>query len=217
MRAAWERIQKADHFEALGLKREAASGVIKATYFALAKSWHPDAGGPDDPAEGKRLRADLFARIGEAWAVLGDEAQRKQYLDDLKTGAASTVDVSAIFEAEDLFQRAQVLERTRQYPLALQELDKAIQLNDKEPEFHVLRAWVRFLVAQDRKAQLPRSAGEIEAALKELPNCKSGHLFLGRMAKVVGDLGLAEKYLKRGLQVLPDDSELQRELRYLRK
>jgi hypothetical protein len=37
------------------------------------------------------------------------------------------------------------------------------------------------------------------------------------MAKVVGDLNLAEKHLKRGLQVVPDHPELARELKYLRR
>jgi hypothetical protein len=37
------------------------------------------------------------------------------------------------------------------------------------------------------------------------------------MAKIVGELALAEKHLKRGLAVAPNDLELQRELKYLRK
>jgi hypothetical protein len=37
------------------------------------------------------------------------------------------------------------------------------------------------------------------------------------MAKLTGDLSLAEKHLKRGLQVAPEHADLQRELKYLRK
>jgi hypothetical protein len=37
------------------------------------------------------------------------------------------------------------------------------------------------------------------------------------MAKVVGDMNLAEKHLKRGLQAAPDHPELARELKYLRR
>jgi hypothetical protein len=37
------------------------------------------------------------------------------------------------------------------------------------------------------------------------------------MAKLAGNLTLAEKQLKRGLAVAPEHADLQRELRFLRK
>ena len=52
---------------------------------------------------------------------------------------------------------------------------------------------------------------------KKSPRCVAGYLFLGQMAKIVGDLALAEKQLKRGLGIAPDHVDLQRELKYLRK
>mgnify|MGYP003343586851 CR=1 FL=1 len=55
------------------------------------------------------------------------------------------------------------------------------------------------------------------AALKKVPRCMPAYLFLGQMAKIAGDLALAERHLKRGLQIFPDDPDLLRELRYLRK
>jgi len=217
VRAAKERLAKADHFEVLGLKREASAAQVKTAYFALAKAWHPDAAGQDDSPEARQLRAELFARASEAWAVLGEEASRKAYLLDLHTGAVADLDVAAILEAESLFQRATVLVKTRQYPQALEELDKAILLNAGEPEFLVWRAWVLFLTADDRRRQQAQSAAEIEAALKKLPRCMPGYLFLGQMAKLGGDLAQAERHLKRGLAVDAENVELQRELKYLRK
>jgi len=217
LRAAAARLAAVDHFEALGVRRQATAAQIKAAYFALAKAWHPDSAAPGAPPEARQLRIDLFARISAAWGVLGDEAQRKQYLSDLESGGAGEVDIGAVLEAESIFQRAQVLVRTRQYAVALEELEKAIGLNAEEAEFHVWRAWVRFLLASDRKRQMARSAPEIEAALKKVPRCLPGYLFLGLMAKICGDLALAERHLKRGVALEPNDPELQRELKYLRK
>jgi hypothetical protein len=37
------------------------------------------------------------------------------------------------------------------------------------------------------------------------------------MAKIAGNPALAEKHLRRGLEVAPEHLELQRELKYLRK
>jgi cytochrome c-type biogenesis protein CcmH/NrfG len=79
------------------------------------------------------------------------------------------------------------------------------------------RAWCEFLLAGEKRKKLPESAAAIEAELKRNPRCAQGYLFLGRMAKIVGDLATAEKQLKRGLQVAPEHLELQRELKYLRK
>ena len=78
------------------------------------------------------------------------------------------------------------------------------------------RAWCEFLLSTDRKAAHGKASGDVEAALRRNPKCVQGYLFLGQMAKIAGDLGLAEKQLKRGLQVAPDHTELQRELKYLR-
>jgi hypothetical protein len=215
LRAVYERLATADHFEALGVKRDATPAQVKAAYFQLAKTYHPDAAPASEPAETKRLRADIFARLGAAWRVLGDEAARAGYLEELKTGGQ--VDVSRIFEAEDLFQKAVVLVRARQYERALALLHQAEALNADEPEFGVWKAWVAFLLAADKKAQGAESAAAIEHALKKNPRCLPGYLFLGQMAKLQGDAALAERHLKRGLALDPDHADLARELKFLRK
>ena len=43
------------------------------------------------------------------------------------------------------------------------------------------------------------------------------YLFLAQMAKIVGDLASAERHLNRGLALEPDDLDLVRELKYLRR
>jgi curved DNA-binding protein CbpA len=214
--AEYQRLLDADHFEALGVKREAAGAQIKAAYLRLAKVYHPDAAEPGESPETRKLREDIFARLGEAWATLGDDAKRAEYARLLASGGAqSAVDVSAIFQAEELFQRATVFVKTRQYPKALDALEQAMKLNAEEPEFDVWRAWIEFLVAADRTKQHAASAARIEAALKKSPRCMPGYLFLGQMAKLDGDPGAAERHLKRGLALDPGHADLARELRHL--
>ncbi|HET6922856.1 MAG TPA: DnaJ domain-containing protein [Anaeromyxobacteraceae bacterium] len=219
LRAIHERMkQAADHFEVLGLKLGAAAPLIKAAYFQAAKAYHPDAAPLDDPPDMKQLRVDVFARLGEAWAVLGDDRKRARYLEELKTGAAQ-VDVMAILQAENLFQMAIVQVKTRKHEEALQTLEEAVKLNADEPEFAVWRAWVQFLLApqERKKSQQEASAQVIEAALRKNPRCMPAHLFLGQMAKLVDDVPAAERAWKRGLAVDEGNVDLQRELRYLKK
>jgi curved DNA-binding protein CbpA len=58
-----------DLYEVLQVRRGAEPEVIRAAYRALARKHHPDFGGS----------AERMAAINEAWAILGDAAQREAY------------------------------------------------------------------------------------------------------------------------------------------
>jgi len=207
----------ADHFTVLGVKRDAAASQIKIAYFQLAKTYHPDSVPGSTPDAVKKLCADAFSRISEAWGVLGDDARRAQYVDDLKTGAGVDVDVMNILAAETTFDAGVLLVKARQYEAAIVKFVEAMKLNPDEAEFGMWKAWCEFLLAADKRNVHSAAAHAIEAGLKRNPRCAQGYLFLGQMAKLVGDVALAEKQLKRGLAEWPDHADMQRELKYLRK
>jgi curved DNA-binding protein CbpA len=201
----------------LGVKQEATGAQVKTAYFQLAKSYHPDAVPADAPADVKKLCADVFARVSEAWSVLGEDAPRAAYLEKLRTGGTAEVDVMNIFQAENVFQAGTLLVKARKYEEGLRKFEEAMKLNPEEPEFGMWKAWCEFLLADDRKRKLVQASSAIEVGLRKNPRCAQGYLFLGQMAKLAGDVALAEKHLKRGLEVAPEHAELQRELKYLRK
>jgi curved DNA-binding protein len=58
-----------DHYNTLGVSRDATQEDIKKAFRKLAMTHHPDKGG--NPAE--------FQKINEAYEVLGDPAKRQQY------------------------------------------------------------------------------------------------------------------------------------------
>jgi hypothetical protein len=211
------KLARADRFEVLGVDRGATAGQIKAAYFQAAKTYHPDAIAPDAPADVRKLCADVFAKVSDAWSVLGGDESRAAYLEELASGGAPSVDVMAIFQAESAFQAGTLLVKARRYAEALARFDEAIALNAAEAEFSIWRAFCEFALAPDRKRKLAESGAEVERALERNPRCAQGYLFLGQMAKIAGDVALAERQLRRGLEVAPEHPELQRELKYLKK
>ncbi len=62
-----------DFYKALGVSKDASADEIKRAYRKLAKQYHPDRN-PDDKSAEER-----FKEIGEAYQVLSNETDRKQY------------------------------------------------------------------------------------------------------------------------------------------
>jgi molecular chaperone DnaJ len=62
----------ADHYDVLGVSREASADEIKKAYRRLARELHPDVN-PDEAAQEK------FKLVTHAYEVLSDPVQRQQY------------------------------------------------------------------------------------------------------------------------------------------
>jgi hypothetical protein len=218
LKAAAQKLEGADHFQVLGVGRDADPARLKAAYFQLARTYHPDAARDGEPPEARALRAEIFARVAAAWAALETDAGRQAYVEELKTGGAAQVDIGRIYQAEQAFEKVAPLVAGRSYLEALARVNEAIALYADEPEYHVWKAWLEFLVAPEPQRKAQRIAAEkvIEAALQKSPKCVPGWLFLGRMAKITGDFGAAERAWKRGIDKVKDP-ELERELRFLKR
>ena len=61
-----------DHYEVLGISKEATFDKIKAAYRTLARKYHPDANKDFDAA-------DQFKQVNESYHVLGDTGRRSEY------------------------------------------------------------------------------------------------------------------------------------------
>jgi molecular chaperone DnaJ len=62
----------ADHYEVLGVERDASSDDIKRAYRRLARQLHPDVNPGADAAE-------RFKAVTHAYDVLSDPRQRQEY------------------------------------------------------------------------------------------------------------------------------------------
>src|SRR5690606_8347660 len=90
-----------DFYKMLGVSKDVSDAELKKTYRKLARKYHPDSNQGDAKAEAK------FKEISEAYAVLSDPEQRKEY-DEIRamgSGARFTAGGSGAGGFEDVFSR----------------------------------------------------------------------------------------------------------------
>lgn len=86
-----------DYYQTLGVSTDAGPDEIKSAFRRLARKLHPDVNRDDAEAEEK------FKQLGEAYAVLSDEAKRREYdlygtVSDVQVGPADFSGIGEIFE-----------------------------------------------------------------------------------------------------------------------
>ncbi|NQX26377.1 DnaJ domain-containing protein [Microbacteriaceae bacterium VKM Ac-2854] len=88
-----------DFYKVLGVSKDVAAGELKKTYRKLARQYHPDSNPGDAKAEAK------FKEISEAYSVLSDAEQRKEYdaVRAMGSGARFTAGGQSAGGFEDVF------------------------------------------------------------------------------------------------------------------
>lgn len=90
-----------DFYKTLGVTKDVSEADLKKTYRKLARKYHPDSNQGDAAAEAK------FKEISEAYSVLSDADQRKEY-DEIRamgSGARFTSGGAGAGGFEDVFSR----------------------------------------------------------------------------------------------------------------
>ncbi|MGC4069696.1 MAG: DnaJ domain-containing protein [Polyangiaceae bacterium] len=133
-----------DHFEILGLTRDATSAAAHEAFLKLAKVYHPDRL-PEELADLKPLTTKIFTRLSEAHQTLSDPTKRQHYLNDKKHPDASDEDekVRRILRAAGAFQKAEVLFKKRMLAAAELEVNRAIEDDPEQPDYLALYAWIQ--------------------------------------------------------------------------
>lgn len=205
------------HFEVLALTKDSPANAVKIAYFKLAKDYHPDTVPPGAPAALSKVKADIFARIGDANRTLADENLRKEYLAELEHGGTGEkVDVSKLLQAEEYFQKGKILVNARKFPEAVKMLDDAIALVPDDAEVYAWRGYARFYTFPDKKAGFTEAMKDIQSCLKRNPNIVPAHFFQGMMNKVLGDVAAAKKHFSATVKLDPKHIDAQRELRMMK-
>jgi curved DNA-binding protein CbpA len=215
LRELAEKLKEQNHFERLGLGADTNGPAVKIAYFKLARQYHPDTLPPGAPPELEKLKADVFAYIGEAYRTLSDDKSRAAYIEELKHGGKQEqqVDIESILKSEELFRKAGLHIKARKFAEAVKILDEAIQLNAEEPEFYAWRGYARFFTFEDKKVAYNEAFRDIQLCLKKNEKVASAHYFLGVIAKLCGDNSGALKHFQKTVEIQPNHIDAQREIR----
>ncbi|MFL5430311.1 MAG: DUF4388 domain-containing protein [Myxococcales bacterium] len=211
---ARERFRLANHYQVLGVKRGADADTVKAAYLEAAKRFHSDAFSGMELGSARPLVEELFARVGEAYAVLSDPGKRAEYevyLDRKAKGLPT--DVSAILRAEEVFRGGEKLFKSGKWDEAEAAFREAVSLNHAEAEFHAYLGMAIFR----RKGDGDEAAKVVERSLAMDPRLKSGTLFLAQIREAQGDLEKAKSILRKAVEQDPDFGEARNELARLRR
>ena len=218
LQVIFDQMAKQNFFEILGLKRDADAAAVKIAYLKAARSYHPDTVAPGSPEALAKLKADVFAKIGEANRTLSDPALRADYTAELDAGGSgSKVDIEKIMRAEEVFQKGRILVQARKYPDAVKMFEEAVSCNADEAEFYAWRGYARFLGAPDKKQVLSDVMRDLNLCVAKNPNVAATWFFLGFVAKHNGDDKAALNHFKKCVSLDPKHIDAQREVRSMTK
>lgn len=129
-----------DYYEVLNVWPTADADAIKKSYFKLAKLHHPDVAGETTGKGGVD-----FKLINEAFGVLSDPVQRREFDEKLKrkTGSGSVTERREADKrsAHLSYEQARAAMRQNRYDKAVVLLKAAIKYDDSNPAFH---SWYGF-------------------------------------------------------------------------
>lgn len=210
-----------DHFQMLGVPRDATSSDVRNAYFKLALVYHPDKL-PKDLHDLKPRVARLFASINGAYEALKDDAGRAQYLASLNAG---TVDEQAQVEravnAALEFEKAEVFLRKNDLAACEACVRRAVAADPEQPAYIALLAWV---VASRRPLPPVPEEGktnnvyddcitQLDGVLRAEPDYEKALLYRGRLLKLAGRVHQAYRDFKRVTVISPKNIEAAREVR----
>ena len=139
-----ERLDELDHYDLLGVTRDAAGAEIRKAYLQAAKTYHPDALARLNLESELRKQANrVFAAIGKAHTVLGNVYGRREYDATLDTNSTD-LDAERLGQAETLYRKAEILMQQGNFRGALEFLTPAVEIWPDECSYQSACGWALY-------------------------------------------------------------------------
>ena len=166
----------------------------------------------------------IFARLSEAFAVLGDDGKRREYLDVLARGGEAAVkrreddeaaQAARIIGAEEQFRLGEMALRRQLYGQALESFKKAMELNPDEAEHHALYYWALWCSTPNKEAILGEVRKGMQKALELNHRCVPALYYFGQIYNQTGDIDRAYHNFLKVLSHRPGHVDAEREVRLI--
>ena len=217
-----DKLDDADHYELLGVSRDATTREIKRSFLQFAKKYHPDRYANVELGTLGPKMQNVLARLSHAHTVLTNPEQRAAYDQEHPPGGgAQTADVSKIFEAEEALRAAKRLLERNDYGRASRELQRAQALNPDGLEYDAYLAWCEYAALDARKKTDPIAVGKftkrIETVLEEFPKSDALHVFLASITNALGDTRSSLRHYKKAAEINPHNNVARSHVRIMQK
>ncbi len=201
------RLGTADHYQVLGLKRDADDKKIREALRTRSLKYHPDKLYGLHPRVQETANA-VFARIQDAYDVLRDPPRRAEYLGQLEGDLDSTdMEMGKVAMA-----RGRIRLRHKRYADAAQDFKDATLHDPDNLDAQTQLAWARFRLDPEN----PRQAmAEMSKIVRKDEGYADAWYYLGRLAFLQEEFVGARKYFVRTLKADPEHVEATRELRLM--
>lgn len=213
-----EVIDKMNYFAMLGLAETATADEVKAAYFALARTWHPDKL-PSHLADVKDPCSRVFARLSEAHATLIDTEKRSRYLQVMKEGGATPEEqdaVANVLEATIDFQKAEICLRRGDNAGAEALARKAHQADPQQAEYLAMLAWLEALKPDGQTPEATQAKiAMLNKATSMNAKCERAFYYRAMLHKRAGAEDAAMADFKTASTLNVHNVDAQRELRLL--
>lgn len=208
-----------DHYEVLGVARDAPDAEILAAYSRLVRLYHPDVHRQPGLSDLKVTLEALFSRLSEAHRVLADPLARAQYDQRSQAPAPAALEAPQATEPEvvaDPKQIEEMLDRAAE-ALGAGRQHEGFSLVDEalrgasgrlRRRARVLRAEARLKSGEGRRA----AEAELKAAIDEDPGNAEAHFLLGTIYRAGGANALAAASFRKALALRPRYKEALAEL-----
>ena len=213
-----------DHFQLLGIAREATNAHIQKAYFALARQLHPDRLTALGIVDENKAAQRLFAQVNTAFAVLANQRKREEYLDVLDRGGEAAVRAEQqaaeqmaerVLESEEAFRKGEAALRRDSIPMAIKELEHAVSLNPEEPDYIAMLAWAKFCGASDKMSVGNAARKSLRLVIANAPSNVTARFYLGRVERMLGKDREALELFEEVLELSPHHTEATAEVRVL--
>jgi len=208
-------LDRKNHFDILGVGRDANKDTIKAAYIQNAKTFHPDRLA-QFKLEALRTEVEkIFQRVSEAQSVLLDDRRRKEYVETLDGAARGDAEKARkLLQAEVLFREGEMALRHKNFPEAEEKFKQSVEFNPEEGEHHAMLAWTMYQNPSHQRAGiLEQVKVGLAKAIKLGRNNPRPYYLLGELFLAENDLDKAIGYFRKALELREDHVEAERGLR----